>query len=127
MRLTMPTRRRSIVGLTSLIDVIFLLLLFFMLTSTFSKFSQFDLGVAGVGSGAGERPKLIVAVSRDGSVRLNGQPAEIAALNDEIATFTEKGVESAVVVPRDGVKLQELVTVLETLKRSGLSKVSLAD
>ena len=33
-------------ALTSLIDIIFLLLLFLMLTSTFSKFSEIELGVA---------------------------------------------------------------------------------
>ncbi|WP_319529806.1 biopolymer transporter ExbD [uncultured Cohaesibacter sp.] len=39
-------------GLTSLIDVIFLLLLFFMLSSTFSKYSQLDLGVSQVSGAA---------------------------------------------------------------------------
>ena len=40
-----PRRRRA--SITSLIDVIFLLLLFFMLASTFSKFSEMDIAVAG--------------------------------------------------------------------------------
>ncbi|MEX0280950.1 MAG: biopolymer transporter ExbD, partial [Arenibacterium sp.] len=46
-------RRRRVVSLTALIDVVFLLLLFFMLTSTFSSFGEIELfppaGVQGVG------------------------------------------------------------------------------
>ena len=38
--------------MTSLIDVIFLLLLFFMLTSTFSKFAEIELAAATSGAGA---------------------------------------------------------------------------
>ena len=44
----MRRRRRSgRLSMTSLIDVIFLLLLFFMLTSTFSKFSEVELAAEG--------------------------------------------------------------------------------
>ena len=48
--------------MTSLIDVIFLLLLFFMLSSTFSKFSEIELTAGGSGPGrAAETPPLMAA------------------------------------------------------------------
>ena len=43
-------RRRRRLSMTSLIDVIFLLLLFFMLTSTFTRFSEVELTAAGSGT-----------------------------------------------------------------------------
>lgn len=46
MNLRRPTRRRR-ASITSLIDVIFLLLLFFMLTSSFTRFSEIELTVSG--------------------------------------------------------------------------------
>ena len=46
------TRRRRKLSMTSLIDVIFLLLLFFMLTSTFTRFAELDLAAASGGGGA---------------------------------------------------------------------------
>ncbi|MEM8921756.1 MAG: biopolymer transporter ExbD, partial [Pseudomonadota bacterium] len=39
-------RRRGRSSITSLIDVIFLLLLFFMLASTFTRFSEVDIAAA---------------------------------------------------------------------------------
>ena len=128
MRLSAPPRKRSIVGLTSLIDVIFLLLLFFMLTSTFSRYSQLDLGVAGAGGGsAGSTPKLIISLSQDNSIRLNGTLAELAELETALTPFIDEGVENAVVVPRGDVPLQKLVTLLQELKQSKLKSVSLAN
>nr|WP_319512825.1 biopolymer transporter ExbD [uncultured Cohaesibacter sp.] len=128
MRLSAPRKRRSIVGLTSLIDVIFLLLLFFMLSSTFSRYSQLDLGVAGVGSGSGgERPKLIMSLSDDSVLRLNGRVTELGGLDAALEPFLAEGVERAVIVPRGDVSLQELVALLETVKSSKLKSVSLAN
>ena len=127
MRLDVPRRGRSVVGLTSLIDVIFLLLLFFMLSSTFSRYSQLDLGVAGVGAGVGgERPKLIIGVLEDGSLRLNGRVIPGSDLATEIAALVDKDVKRAVVVPKGDVRLQQLVSTLEALKQTSLQSVSLA-
>jgi len=127
MRLSTTRRRRSIVSLTSLIDVIFLLLLFFMLSSTFSRYSQLDLGVAGAGGGGGQQPKLMISVPEFGPMRLNGKPTLLDDLEDEIALYVAKGVERAVIVPKGDVKLQSLVVALERLKKTNLKSVALAN
>ena len=46
MRLESPGYVRRQISVTSLIDVIFLLLLFFMLSSTFSKFADVELSLS---------------------------------------------------------------------------------
>lgn len=126
MRLNTAKRRRSVVGLTSLIDVIFLLLLFFMLSSTFSRYSQLDLGVSGVGSTGVTRPQLLVSVPPFGPLRLNGKETLLDDLDEAIELYVEKGVTRAVVKPKGDVKLQVLVVILEQLKKSRLKSVSLA-
>lgn len=127
MRLSKTRRRRSVVSLTSLIDVIFLLLLFFMLSSTFSRYSQLDLGVAGTGGGGGQRPGLLISVPEFGPMRLNGKPTLLDDLDDAIEAYVAKGVERAVIVPKGEVKLQSLVVALEHLKKTNLKSVSLAN
>jgi biopolymer transport protein ExbD len=47
-------RRRRVLSLTPLVDVIFLLLLFFMLGSTFLRHGEIELGAAAAGPAAGE-------------------------------------------------------------------------
>ena len=56
MRVDTPRFARRRLGLTPLIDVIFLLLLFFMLSSTFSRFSQVPVEGGAAGGGTGNRP-----------------------------------------------------------------------
>ena len=66
--------------MTSLIDVIFLLLLFFMLTSTFSKFAEIELAAATSGAGAetGAKP-FFLQLTTEG-LRLNGDALALDAL-----------------------------------------------
>lgn len=66
--------------MTSLIDVIFLLLLFFMLTSTFSKFSEVELSAASGGAALTPDVKpLFVQLGAD-DLTLNGEALDLAAL-----------------------------------------------
>ncbi|MFX0547183.1 ExbD/TolR family protein [Roseovarius sp. S1116L3] len=77
--------RRKRLSMTSLIDVIFLLLLFFMLSSTFSKFSEIELTAGGTGPAAtSDTPPLFLQLSPD-DLRLNGQGLALDALPPALA------------------------------------------
>ncbi len=73
--------------MTPLIDVIFLLLLFFMLSSTFSRFSEIELSSAAKGAARDaatiERFFVQLGATR---VALNGQPASLDDLDSQIST-----------------------------------------
>lgn len=69
LRRTTSRRRASI---TSLIDVIFLLLLFFMLASTFSKFSEVEIAAAAPSPTTGETPNILEMEIGTNSLTLNG-------------------------------------------------------
>lgn len=74
--------RKRRMSLTSLIDVIFLLLLFFMLTSTFSKFSEVELTAAqGGGAGTPDLPPLFLQLGVD-IMTLNGAELRVETLDD---------------------------------------------
>lgn len=74
------TRRRRL-SMTSLIDVIFLLLLFFMLTSTFSRYGEVSLAAAGSAGAAPsiDRP-VFVQLSPD-SITVNARAATLDTLS----------------------------------------------
>lgn len=77
--------RRARLSMTSLIDVIFLLLLFFMLTSTFSRFGEIPITLGGAGT-AGETSQaapLFVRVTEDGPT-LNGTALSAEELAEAI-------------------------------------------
>lgn len=71
--------------MTSLIDVIFLLLLFFMLSSTFSKFAEVELttGARAAGADGPTGETLFLQLDVDG-MALNGQATEESALLERL-------------------------------------------
>lgn len=87
----------SSINLTPLIDVLFQLLIFFMLTSTFLYPSvNMDLPKAKTGSGAKNIQRVIVSVTKDGQIFLNSKEISNEALPVELKAELEKSVDKAV-------------------------------
>ncbi|WP_039019282.1 biopolymer transporter ExbD [Halocynthiibacter namhaensis] len=72
--------------MTPLIDIIFLLLLFFMLTSTFTKFADVPLMTAGSGTASAPQPRkqIFLRLMADG-VSVNGNPIDFADITPSIS------------------------------------------
>jgi len=103
--------------MTPLIDVIFLLLLFFMLSSTFSSFGEIELSQATAGAAVPGAPSERVFVQLGAArLALNGVPVSL----DELAAKVEAG---QVLVSLDAdASAQRLVDLLVRLRgRDGLS------
>ena len=111
-----PARRRRL-SLTSLIDIIFLLLLFFMLSSTFSRFAEVEISAAGSGTpGTGDTKMSFLQLGQD-SLRLNGQDVELTALDDTFSGITPGADTLPVIVSlRDDVTAQRLTDLLVALR-----------
>ncbi|MCV6584012.1 MAG: biopolymer transporter ExbD [Marinibacterium sp.] len=115
MALDTQMRRRRRLSMTSLIDVIFLLLLFFMLTSTFSRFGDVELMAGGQGAGGeSDRQKLFLSL-RPAGLWLNGAPVDPLELPDRIATL-RNGRDALALVSLDAATTsQGLVDILAVL------------
>lgn len=116
-----PTFRRRALSMTSLIDVIFLLLLFFMLSSTFSKFAEVELaGVSAQGAGSADRT-LFLQVAPE-TLRLNAAPVEIEKLSASLTAMLGPDETSLLLSLSDAVTSQRLTDVLAILRQQpGLS------
>lgn len=113
--------------MTSLIDVIFLLLLFFMLSSTFTRFAEIPLTGASAGQGAAapDTSPLFLRLGED-SVELNGQVHALETLIARIDSLDSPEGQKLLVAPQDGVTAQRLVDLLVVLSgRPDLSVVVL--
>lgn len=110
----MALRRRRRLSLTSLIDVIFLLLLFFMLSSTFTRFG--DMPFMAVGSGASatvaDVPPAFLRVQPD-RVTLNAREVALADLPEALARLE---ASTLLIAPQDAVSAQRLVDVLGAVR-----------
>lgn len=69
--------------MTSLIDVIFLLLLFFMLSSTFTRFAEVEFASARSGSAASSEPPVFLSLAAD-ALSVNGLAATLDDLSEAL-------------------------------------------
>lgn len=103
--------RRRKLSMTPLIDVIFLLLLFFMLTSTFSKFGEIELTQAAPGAGGSATTKpWFLQLSEEG-LRLNGREVGLEGIAETMETGN-------ILISLDpATSSQRLVDLLAVLRR----------
>lgn len=122
MRFEAPARARRKPGLTPLIDVVFLLLVFFMLASRFDLEASLPLvvqtGSAGAGTQAGA---LHVVIENDDRLRLG----ERIVTPQELTAAAAQSDRGAVVATAPGASLQAIVDTLEALERAGVSNAVL--
>ena len=123
-----PRRRRALISLTPLVDVVLILLVFFMVASSFRDWRAItlDSGVSG-GNGTSTRMEgaLLVEVL-PGGVRLSGEPVSLELLATRVRRHAAKRPDLRVLIePAPGVGLQETVHVIDALRASGISGLSL--
>ena len=124
MNLARAIRRRRM-SLTPMIDVVFLLLVFFMLAARFGAEGSVALTV-GAGGAAYEGPPRLVEISPDGT-RLNGVPTDGAALIGALEQLSKSGDDVVVLRARDGADVQRVIDVIEMLRNGGFSAVALVE
>ena len=127
LRVNRTRSRRSLISLTPLIDVVFILLVFFMLASSFMEWRAIDLGESGpAAEAASPDAALLLLVRADGAVVLDGQEVSAGALPGRLADLAStKADQRLAVQPEEGVSLQRVVDILEVANGSGLGAVSL--
>jgi biopolymer transport protein ExbD len=119
--------RRRLIDLTPLIDMVFILLVFFMLSATASSWDAILLGppVRASDQTIGP-PALLVDIGKDGGMTLDRKPATAEALPGLLRTALQTAAGRPVVVrPERGVPLQRIVTLLDTLSGLPVKNVSL--
>ncbi len=125
MRLQERPRRRAVINITSLIDVIFMLLLFFMITSTFLEQPGIKLELpAAKAEAVGEPQEYVLTVDRRGALFLNRRPLDLESLEAAIREALPRMRDSALVLKADqGVTHGLVVRVMDLAKRGGVKKL----
>ncbi len=123
--------RQRWLSLTPLIDIVFLLLVFFMLATQFSHEQALPLDVPGKAVAAADHSSLsgalLVRVYQDGRLDLAGQSISLEQLQQRvIGLIKARGDEHRVILRSEpGVALQTLVQVLDRVRAAGAQHVSL--
>ena len=117
------------VDLTPLIDVVFILLIFFILSANFQKESTLNVDRPRASSSTltPQSETLTVSVDRDKNIWFNGQTVNLSQLQFQIkAHITEKQATNAIVNADRSLDTGTLISVIDTLRLSGLTNVAIA-
>ena len=124
-----PVRRRGMASLTPLIDVVFLLLIFFMLTTSFLQTQS--LSVVTPAPSADELPTdarvVEIWLMGDGTLRLDGKPVEREALTASLReAIGDRKDMTVTILAEKGSRTQALVAAVEAARQSGAKAVGTA-
>jgi len=120
------------INLIPFIDVLLVILIFLMLSTTYSKYTEMQLRLPVADTEAQrEYPKeLVISVGSDGSYSVDKVAIEgrgLEAISAAIADSAKGGKDTVVVISADAnAKHQSVVTVMEAARRAGLSQITFA-
>jgi biopolymer transport protein ExbD len=126
------SREEPEINLIPFIDVLLVVLIFLMLSTTYSKFTelQLKLPVADADVQRDYPKELLVTVTSDGAYGVNKVPVadrDMATLSTALAEGAKAGKETVVVISADAsAKHQAVVTVMEAARRAGLVQITFA-
>ena len=124
--LLLPQRRKQSISLTALIDVVFILLMFFMLTSSFTKFSAVEMQSSLAASVLSDSKPQLLRLSVDGQLSY-AQVAlgDSAALTDVALSSEFDASMPTVLQPAAETQVQVIVDALSRMKVLGFTQVTL--
>jgi biopolymer transport protein ExbD len=126
MLLSLPASNRKKISLTPLIDVVFILLLFFMLSSQFTQWQQLTLSSPSKAQNQADEYTVIRLITNDGLVEINHREYRFDGIAAIQAYLQENTTDQVVVVTKPSIVTQTVVTLIDDLKSAGISEVSMA-
>ena len=120
--------RSVFVNTTSFIDVLFVLLLFFMVSTTFISQPAMNLDLPKAQhSQTTRQPSIVIYVREDGAVYLNDELVDVGLLEQSLATRLASSADKSVVLEADSrVSHGRVIEVLDVIKGAGAVKLTIA-
>lgn len=127
-----PSREEPEINLIPFIDVLLVILIFLMLSTTYSKFTemQLSLPVADADAQRDYPKEIIVAVGSDGRYVINRNAVEGRSVETLVAALLQgakAGKDTTVIISADAnARHQSVITVMEAARRAGLTQITFA-
>ena len=128
MRFQNPRRFQPTINLTPLIDILFIVLIFLVLTTTFKEATTLQVRLPRAETAERERelPELItISVASDGSVALRGEQVTLLQLSDRLAEMVQPDLSTLRLRADADVSHGAVIQIMDIARRSGISELSI--
>lgn len=128
MRYRDRTETNNALDISPLIDIVFILLIFFMVTTTFVKDMKLELERPSAASASAASTKAIrLYIDKAGDTYLDGEPIRLWLIQSKLRDLLKASAEAGVLVVTDeGVPAGKLVEVVDQARLAGAKNVGVA-
>ena len=128
MRFRQKKEADQAVDISPLIDMVFILLIFFMVSTTFVKDMKLDLERPGASSASRASSKVIkVYLDNQAQTYIDNQPIKVWALQSKLRDMLRASTEKSILVVTDEtVAVEKLIEVVDQCRMSGATDVAVA-
>jgi biopolymer transport protein ExbD len=116
------------IDISPLIDMVFILLIFFMVSTTFVKDMKLDLNRPGASSATPASSKSIrVYIDNKNNIFIDGQPTKAWVLQSKVRDLLKTGTSTSILVITDkDVPAERLIEVVDACRLAGAKDIGVA-
>jgi len=121
-------KREANIDIGPLMDMVFILLIFFVVTSTFTRETGVEVNKPQAQTANQlEKENILIAITRDGTIHIDERQVDLAGLSDVLKGILAKNPErEAVLIADKDAITGKLVSVIDACTMAGVKKVSIA-
>ncbi len=127
MKYTFLNRPKSSIDMTPLMDIIFLVLIFFMVGTTFemNRSLKMNLPETLTAEGNLSENKILLEADIDGNIAVNGRKVDLASLSETILNLSPTETTEVYIMGDENVPYKTIVQIMDIVKILGLEQISL--
>jgi len=128
MNLFLKQNKSSEINVAPLIDVVFLLLIFFMLASEFTDFKTIDMTSPSETNTniKNENKPIIVNLSPEGKIKVNNKIADLNNLNITLKNILkDDNAKKIIISTPENTKVNILVKTIDIIRNLGIDNIAL--
>ncbi len=121
------TEEEQNIDMTPMLDIVFIMLIFFIVTTSFIKESGIEVEKPQASSvKTDKRVNIIIGITKNGEIWIDKHPVDIRALRTTVEKLHADTPEGSVIISADThAETGILVSVMDQIKLAGISKISI--
>ncbi|WP_100641728.1 ExbD/TolR family protein [Alteromonas facilis] len=125
---TQAQDQEASVDITPMLDVVFIMLIFFIVTATFVKLSGIEIDAPKASTSVvQEKANILIAIDANNKVWINRREVDLRALRPNIERLHAENPKGIVVIQADRMSRNEtLVKVMDASRKAGVYDIALA-